>query len=197
MAASMRSSNWPERPTKGTPCRSSSAPGASPTSITRPAGLPSAKHRLLAVALRAQPSNAARSVCNSSRLAADRASNRAERGHLVGRTGGGGRREDGRGRPLGGSLGPRLLEPVARSLVQRGIDAHFGIPLHEGSGRDARIGQRWLHAHHLTARARRCESPGAELRESAPLPSVRPACGHPGGGPYEKPRKMVRSGGRS
>ena len=34
MAASMRSSNWPERPTKGLPWISSSRPGASPISIT-------------------------------------------------------------------------------------------------------------------------------------------------------------------
>ncbi|KAG1373550.1 hypothetical protein G6F59_018487 [Rhizopus arrhizus] len=34
-AASMASSNWPDRPTKGWPCRSSCAPGASPTTSQR------------------------------------------------------------------------------------------------------------------------------------------------------------------
>ncbi|KAG1301638.1 hypothetical protein G6F63_016794 [Rhizopus arrhizus] len=34
-AASMASSNWPDRPTKGWPCRSSCSPGASPTTSQR------------------------------------------------------------------------------------------------------------------------------------------------------------------
>ena len=38
----------PARPTKGTPCRSSSRPGASPMIITRASGSPSAKTRLRA-----------------------------------------------------------------------------------------------------------------------------------------------------
>jgi len=49
IVASMRSSNWPLRPTKGLPTRSSSAPGASPISMSGAAGLPSANTVLVAV----------------------------------------------------------------------------------------------------------------------------------------------------
>ena len=51
------SSSCPLGPTNGLPWRSSSAPGASPISITLASGLPSAKRRLRAVSLSAQPSN--------------------------------------------------------------------------------------------------------------------------------------------
>ena len=56
----MRSSNWPERPTNGRPCRSSSAPGASPTSISREPGVPSANTSRLAELFSAQPSKRSR-----------------------------------------------------------------------------------------------------------------------------------------
>ncbi len=36
-------SNWPAKPTKGSPCRSSSAPGASPTNINSASGFPTPK----------------------------------------------------------------------------------------------------------------------------------------------------------
>ena len=49
IAAIMRSSSLPERPTKGRPSMSSSRPGASPTNITRACGLPSAKTSWVAV----------------------------------------------------------------------------------------------------------------------------------------------------
>ena len=62
----MRSSSWPERPTKGRPSRSSSRPGASPTSMMSASGLPSAKTRFLAVKRRLQPSNSARQARSSS-----------------------------------------------------------------------------------------------------------------------------------
>src|SRR5882672_6253353 len=39
-ARSMLSSNWPDLPTKGSPCRSSCSPGASPTIIQCARGLP-------------------------------------------------------------------------------------------------------------------------------------------------------------
>ena len=42
-AASILSSSFPARPTKGRPMRSSSRPGASPMNMMREAGLPSAK----------------------------------------------------------------------------------------------------------------------------------------------------------
>jgi hypothetical protein len=39
-ARSIELSSWPARPTKGSPCRSSSAPGASPITMSRAARLP-------------------------------------------------------------------------------------------------------------------------------------------------------------
>ena len=77
IAAIMRSSSLPERPTKARPSRSSSRPGASPTNITRACGLPSANTSWVAVARSAQPSNRARIARRSSRLAALRAASRA------------------------------------------------------------------------------------------------------------------------
>ena len=59
IAARMRSSSCPERPTKGRPSMSSSRPGASPTSISRPSGLPSENTSDFAVNLRLQPSKRA------------------------------------------------------------------------------------------------------------------------------------------
>src|SRR5580704_15428334 len=47
----MRLSNWPAAPTKGSPCRSSSAPGASPTNMIRASGLPTPKTVCVRVAL--------------------------------------------------------------------------------------------------------------------------------------------------
>ena len=43
MAAIILVSSWPARPTKGSPCRSSSSPGASPTNMMRASGLPTPK----------------------------------------------------------------------------------------------------------------------------------------------------------
>src|SRR5271165_5333524 len=43
MALIMLLSNWPARPTKGSPCTSSSAPGPSPTNIKSAQGLPTPK----------------------------------------------------------------------------------------------------------------------------------------------------------
>ena len=73
----MRSSNCPERPTNGRPCLSSSAPGASPTNISREPGVPSANTRRLAEPFRLQPSKRSRMARSSSRLAALRAASRA------------------------------------------------------------------------------------------------------------------------
>ena len=66
IAASMRSSSCPARPTKGLPMRSSSAPGASPMIITGAAGLPSAKTVLVAVRFSGQASNPATSAASAS-----------------------------------------------------------------------------------------------------------------------------------
>ncbi len=77
IAAIMRSSSLPERPTNGKPSISSSRPGASPTNITRACGLPSANTSWVAVVRRAQPSKRSRIARNSSRLAALRAAWRA------------------------------------------------------------------------------------------------------------------------
>src|SRR5262249_44980034 len=63
----MRSSSWPARPTNGLPCKSSSRPGASPLSLSLGSSLPRAKHRLVAVRFKAQPSNAATSASSSAR----------------------------------------------------------------------------------------------------------------------------------
>ena len=92
----MRSSRWPERPTKGRPSRSSSRPGASPTSMTRAPGLPSAKTSWVAVCFSLQPSKRPSAARSSSRLAAARAAARAAWARFVG--GGGIGRRDGRAR---------------------------------------------------------------------------------------------------
>ncbi len=45
-ASRMRFRSWPAAPTKGSPCRSSSAPGASPMNMIWASGLPTAEDRL-------------------------------------------------------------------------------------------------------------------------------------------------------
>src|SRR5262249_32581148 len=70
IAAIMRSSSLPERPTNGSPSMSSSRPGASPTNMTRACGLPSAKTSWVAVARNAQPSKRSSIARSSTRLAA-------------------------------------------------------------------------------------------------------------------------------
>src|SRR5438105_4289422 len=78
MAASMRSSNWPARPTKGLPIRSSSAPGASPINMIGAAGLPSIKTVFVAVRFSGQSSNPATSAASPSIVSAPAASRRAD-----------------------------------------------------------------------------------------------------------------------
>src|SRR5437763_1644499 len=78
IAASMRSSNCPARPTKGRPMRSSSAPGASPMIMTGAAGLPSRNTVLVAVRFNGQSSKAAISSASASMLSAVAASRRAD-----------------------------------------------------------------------------------------------------------------------
>src|SRR5258706_15290428 len=73
----MLSSNWPERPTNGSPAISSSRPGASPTNITLACGLPSANTSRFAVRRSAQPSNRSSRSRSASRLVAEAAARRA------------------------------------------------------------------------------------------------------------------------
>src|SRR6218665_1450402 len=64
----MRSGNWPARPTKGSPTRSSCSPGASPTSIQRALVLPTPKtvlRRPLHRAQASQPDTVSCSVAQS------------------------------------------------------------------------------------------------------------------------------------
>ena len=75
----MRSSNCPARPTNGRPMRSSSPPGASPTSMIRASGAPSANTSCVAVAFRPQPSKRSSAARNSSSVRAAAAASRAER----------------------------------------------------------------------------------------------------------------------
>ena len=76
----MRSRSWPARPTNGRPIRSSSPPGASPTSMMRAPGAPSAKTSWVAVAFRAQPLETLRALCAGvERLGARRRVSRAAR----------------------------------------------------------------------------------------------------------------------
>ena len=77
---------------------SSSRPGASPTNMTRPRGLPSAKTRLVAVKRRLQPSKAS-SVARSSVEGGGRRGRLARRHDRC--LGGNGERRRGRGFPLG------------------------------------------------------------------------------------------------
>src|SRR5271170_2745085 len=72
----MRSSSLPLAPTNGRPSRSSSAPGPSPTTIRAASGLPSANTVLVAVALRAQPSNPLIAASSAARVWHDAASAR-------------------------------------------------------------------------------------------------------------------------
>ncbi len=67
MLASMRSRNWPVGPAKGLPAKSSSDPGASPTSTKPACGLPSENTRFVAVAASGQSVKAATAARNSSR----------------------------------------------------------------------------------------------------------------------------------
>ena len=62
------SNNCPLTPTKGFPCRSSSAPGASPTNITLAFSFPSEKTRLVAVFFNEQPSYSDTANRSSSKL---------------------------------------------------------------------------------------------------------------------------------
>ena len=62
------SNNCPLTPTKGLPCRSSSAPGASPTNITLAFSFPSEKTRLVAVFFNEQPSYSDTANRSSSKL---------------------------------------------------------------------------------------------------------------------------------
>jgi len=78
IAASMRSSNCPLRPTNGRPRRSSSAPGASPMIMTGAAGLPSRNTVVVAVRFSGHPSNAATSAPSASIVSAPAASRRAD-----------------------------------------------------------------------------------------------------------------------
>jgi hypothetical protein len=55
----MLSSNWPPRPTKASPRRSSSAPGASPTKSQEPLGLPAPK----TACWRVSPNEQVRQLC--------------------------------------------------------------------------------------------------------------------------------------
>ena len=98
--ASIRSSNWPETPTKGRPSRSSSPPGASPISIRPLSGTPSAKTRLVAVSRSGLASNSAMAARSAGRLSRLR---RQRRG-----AGGAGRRGARAGRASGLRLPPAL-----------------------------------------------------------------------------------------
>src|SRR3954447_6189222 len=94
MAASIRSRRRPLGPTNGLPCRSSSAPGASPTSITGALGLPSAKQSRVAVSASGQPPKVRSAASSSSsvrqRLASARAEGTPPGSALALRPGGGG-----------------------------------------------------------------------------------------------------------
>ena len=74
MAASIRSKSCPARPTNGLPTRSSSAPGASPTTIRRAPARPSEKTKLRAPAFSGEPSQDRITSANSSSVLADCAS---------------------------------------------------------------------------------------------------------------------------
>ncbi len=63
--ANMRSRNRPAGPAKGSPARSSAAPGTSAISTSRDSGSPSRNTRLVAVARKAQPSKLAKAACRA------------------------------------------------------------------------------------------------------------------------------------
>src|SRR5215472_1217817 len=116
IAASMRSRSCPARPTKGSPIRSSSAPGASPMNMTGAAGLPSINTVLVAVFFNGQSSKAATSAANSSIEPAVAARRRADcaasakdsakvPGGATGVTGAGGRATTGAGITGGRAVG--------------------------------------------------------------------------------------------
>ena len=78
IAAIIRSSNLPERPTNGSPRCPRRGPGASPTNMMRACGLPSANTSRVAVCFSAQPSKFSSSARSASSDGAVRAASRAE-----------------------------------------------------------------------------------------------------------------------
>ena len=131
----------PERPTKGRPCMSSSRPGASPTSITRLLGLPSAKTSLgggqaeiAAVEGGERRRGAPRACARLRRSRAPRGSRRAAwPASLAGaiRTVGGSVAAWQRSRGASTGSGARGARQPSRStgdLLERDVDAHLGVP---------------------------------------------------------------------
>ena len=171
----MRSSNCPERPTNGRPCLSSSAPGASPTSISREPGVPSAKTRRLAEPFRPQPSKRSRMARSSSRLAALRAASRAA---ITAASGAGGAATAGRAgallsrgsavapvhcrhrsdiagrisRLFGGRRRLRLRQQIVGLLADRRVDAGLGVEGEQLTGGFAAVGG---HVRHILCRTPR------------------------------------------
>ena len=157
----MRSSNWPARPTNGRPIRSSSPPGASPTSMIRAPGAPSAKTSWVAVAFRPQPSKRSSAARSASSVSAPAAISRAERAASSGAATAAGARLSG-ARGAGSSAAANAAaarrrhaarrrrgafgEAVVRRLVEREIDARLAPPAQNfgggGGGQGARFFRR-------------------------------------------------------
>src|SRR5580704_16578361 len=129
IAASMRSSSCPARPTNGRPIRSSSAPGASPMIMTGAAGLPSVKTVLVAVRFKGQPSNPATSAASASTLAAPETSRRADWSASLSDSvrAGGGAVGTGRGIARGSALAPPGVAP-SPGAAQAGPPARTRSP---------------------------------------------------------------------
>ena len=174
MLASMRSSNWPEGPTKGLPARSSSAPGPSPTSISPASGLPSANTRLVAVAASGQPSKPARAARSSASVRAAAATSCARSGRAPGGAASGaaagGQQRAGRqraggsgGAAAGGGRGAGLR---ADAPEPPGRPGGGGKPVHR------RLLQRLVGAP-LDLQPQRCQRVHAALIAKPPLPRNR------------------------
>ena len=122
MARSMEFSNWPARPTKGSPWRSSSAPGASPTISHCRLRVADAEHGL--GPRRAQ----AGSACTPPRAARSSAQSKQPRARAVRHPAGGARRRHRRGRRRGArsrrrapSAYPGLKPMAARYSLRRAL----------------------------------------------------------------------------
>ena len=150
----MRSRSCPERPTKGSPARSSSRPGASPITIRRARGSPSAKTRLRAPRFK--------------RAAVEGGHGRPERAEI----GAGGRqrrrlRRLGEGRRHGGRRrrrrrGAGRVEAVDRRLADRLVGAELELP---GEGGEVGGARRRGHGSGRQRRARRLlRPPGGQAR---------------------------------
>ena len=110
--------SWPARPTKASPCSSSSAPGASPTNMRRPADCPGRRRSFLRPAGQA----AALAVADSSRARLRESATAAPSGASTGAAAGRGRGAS----SCGSRGGPAAAAPAPPPARRAARHAHVG-----------------------------------------------------------------------